>query len=169
MPDKKEREPRYLHIFTEKFTEGQWHVFLVVKMLQIPGDDYYYVMESKAGNRLLMPFRFYVSYGIKPGGIISCLIDKINCSGRIFLEPAHPFFNMGQQYDFTIRAKEELVDRKGRLQTYYTLSVHGNMQYKAIVTDEIALPVPANIRATFIRTRKGILMLSEIEVINNCL
>jgi hypothetical protein len=67
---KMQREARTIHVFTEKFTEGDWHFFYVQKLLQIPGEDNYYLLESKAGNRLLMAAAHYQNYGIRKGGTV---------------------------------------------------------------------------------------------------
>lgn len=168
MPEKNRHQPRTIHIFPEKFTEGEWHYFRVQKILEIPGEDFYYLLESSKGNRMLMPLNFYKYYGIEPGNEIKCRIDKINCSGKIFLEPEHPKLVNDSRYDFMISGKEQFTDRKGRLQTYYSLKLNEGMQANAILNENISLPVPIHIKATLIRIRKGILILSEIEVINNC-
>jgi hypothetical protein len=168
MPEKKRHQARTIHIFTEKFTEGEWHYFRVQKILEIPGEELYFLLESSKGNRMLMPFMLYKNYGIEPGNKIRCRIDKINCSGKIFLEPEHPSLSNGNRYDFTILGKKQSTDRKGRTQTYYSLKLPEGMQAHAMLDDNISLPIPLHIKATLIRIRKGILILSEIEVVNNC-
>jgi hypothetical protein len=168
MPEKNRHQPRTIHIFTEKFTEGEWHFFRVQKILEIPGEEFYYLLESSKGNRMLMPLNFYKHYGIEPGNKIKCRIDKINCSGKIFLEPEHPNLINGRRYDFKISGKEQFTDRKGRPQTYYSSKLPDGMQVHAILDENISLRVPVHIKAKLIRTRKGILILNEIEVVNNC-
>ncbi|MFN8134554.1 MAG: hypothetical protein U0Z17_04750 [Bacteroidales bacterium] len=49
-----------------------------------------------------MPAENFQGYGIHPGDEISCKIDKINCTGRIYLEPRHPYYSEGKIYDFEI-------------------------------------------------------------------
>ena len=117
---------------------------------------------------MLMTLKFYKHYGIEPGNKINCRIDKINCTGKIFLEPEHPNLINGNRYDFMILDKEQFTDRKGRIQTNYSLKLPEGMQAHAILNDNISLEVPVHIKATLIRTRKGILILNNIEVINNC-
>lgn len=165
---KKKREPRSIHIFTEKFSEGEWHQFRVQKMIEIPGEEVYYVLESKAGNRLLMPTKFYQTYNINPGDMILCHVDKINCSGKIYLEPEHPIFQIGQRYDFKLTGKHDLSDRKGRLQSYFSLAGHGEMNVQAMFLDFFKYSYPVYLSAKLVGIRKGILILSDIQVINNC-
>jgi hypothetical protein len=49
-----------------------------------------------------MPAVYYEAYGFKPGDEIVCKIDRINCTGRIFLEPKHPVYNEGIIYTFDV-------------------------------------------------------------------
>lgn len=168
MPEKNRHQPRSICIFTEKFTEGEWHYFRVQKILEIPGEEFYYLLKSSKGNRVLMPLKYYKHYGIEPGNEIKCRIDKINCSAKIFLEPEHPYLTNGNRYDFIISGKNQFTDRKGRTQTCYSLKLPEGIQAKAILNDNISLPVLTHIKATLIRIRKGILILNNIEVVNNC-
>jgi hypothetical protein len=168
MPQKEKRDIRSIYIFTEKFSEGEWHQFRVLKMIQIPGEETYYVLESKAGNRLLMPSKFYKTYCINFDDTIQCHVDKINCSGKIYLEPEHPQYKTGRQYFFKLQGKEEFIDRKGRLQAYYDLTGHDGMKVQAMLEGFPVQSYPVQISAKLVGIRKGILILNEIEVINNC-
>lgn len=164
----KDRKTRSIHIFTENFPEGEWHCFKVLKQIRIPGEDMYYLLESPLGNRLLLTAKYYSSYGIVAGAIIKCIVDKINCSGKIYLEPAHPYYKVGDRYIFQVTGNEQFTDRKGREIT--RLFVKGSQNNEEIATFNAngAPDIAAFISALFIGTRKGVLILKEIEVLNNC-
>lgn len=155
-------------MFTEKFTEGDWHFFYVQKLLQIPGEDYYYLLESKAGNRLLMAAAHYQNYGIRTGNTVQCRVDKISCSGKIYLEPAHPQYQTGKIYDFEIISHSRLTDRKGRIISRYKLTDPEKQIFQASLHTRLELLPHEKIRGLLQRIRKGVLIMSDITVINNC-
>jgi hypothetical protein len=66
------------------------------------GNESYFVMQDPMGYKILMPAHFYTHYGFEPGQTIQCRVDKINCDGRMFLEPLHPYYREGQVYEFEV-------------------------------------------------------------------
>jgi hypothetical protein len=178
MPDKKKditltapsekRNARSIHIFSETFTEGEWHYFEVQKLMQITGEEKYYLLESAQGNRMLMMAEYYDSYGILPGTSIQCIVDKINCSGKMYLEPAHPYYKAGESYLFKVLGNTKFTDRKGRNITRHIVMGPHEQQGNAVIKTEQELPIGTFINAIFAGTRKGVLILKEIEVLNNC-
>ena len=83
-------------------TEGLWYPFRVHKLVQLQDDAWYFVLEDINGLKHFLPAENYQDYRIKPGDEVSCKIDKINCTGRIYLEPRHPYYTEGEIYDFEI-------------------------------------------------------------------
>ena len=65
-------------------------------------NDSFFVMQDPLGYKILMPAHFYPHYGFEPGQTIECRVDKINCDGRMFLEPLHPHYREGQVYEFDV-------------------------------------------------------------------
>jgi hypothetical protein len=59
-------------------------------------------MQDPLGYKILMPAHFYPHYGFEPGQTIECRVDKINCNGRMFLEPLHPHYTEGLVYEFDV-------------------------------------------------------------------
>jgi hypothetical protein len=91
--------PGYASGKTE-LAEGNWYQFRVHNLIQLQDDAWYYVLQDINGLKHFLPAANYQVYGIKPGDEISCKIDKINCTGRIYLEPRHPRYTEGEVYDF---------------------------------------------------------------------
>jgi len=87
--------------------EGEWFLFLIHNLVQLQDDDWYFVLQDVNGLKHFMPAGFYKNYGLKPGDEISCKIDRINCTGRIFLEPRHPVYADGKNYFFDILHKSD--------------------------------------------------------------
>lgn len=84
------------------FSEGNWFPFRVYNCVQLQDGEYYYVLQDINGLKHFLPAQFYKEYRIKTGEEIQCRIDKINCTGRIILEPKHPYYSEGEVYLFTV-------------------------------------------------------------------
>ncbi len=83
-------------------SEGEWFPFKVHNLVKLQDDEWYYVLQDINGLKHFMSAHYYENYGFKPGEEISCKIDRINCTGRIYLEPKHPFYTEGEIYDFEV-------------------------------------------------------------------
>lgn len=91
-----------LHIPNSRLTEGTYYPFTILKVVTLGPGESYFVMRDPLGYKILMPQKFYNAYGFKVGQTIECRVDKINCNGRMFLEPVHPFYREGQVYTFEV-------------------------------------------------------------------
>jgi hypothetical protein len=85
-----------------KFKEGEEYTFSVLKIVEIPDEGTFYLLHHTSGRRLLLQYETYKKYSIEVGGYLECRIDKVNCTGKIFLEPRHPKYIEGNIYVFTI-------------------------------------------------------------------
>lgn len=83
-------------------TEGDWFPFRVHKLVRMQDDAWYYILEDINKMKHFIPAVHYSNYGIRSGDEIPCKIDKINCTGRIHLEPKHPYYNEGEIYVFNL-------------------------------------------------------------------
>ncbi|MCX7697754.1 MAG: hypothetical protein N2Z72_08715 [Bacteroidales bacterium] len=76
---------------------------LICKKIIDTGEQKYYVMEDIVSKKnYLLPFEYYHKYHFQAGQKISATIDKINCSGEIFIEPDHPYYETGKCYWFNL-------------------------------------------------------------------
>lgn len=89
------------------FAEGKWFPFKLHNLVQLQDDTWYFVLKDINEMKHFMPAEHYGSYGFKPGDEISCKIDRINCTGRIYLEPKHPYYNEGEIYSFDLISYSE--------------------------------------------------------------
>lgn len=94
-----------INIPNARLTEGRWYNFRILKVVSLGQDEDWFVMQDPNGYKILLPKRFYADYGFKPGQSVSCRVDKINCNGRMFLEPEHPHYQEGETYDFKLDSK----------------------------------------------------------------
>jgi hypothetical protein len=72
----------------------------IIRILKIPGGISYFVGKDHNGLMHLIPASFYSHYGIRSGDIVRCRLDRINCLGRFFFEPDHPYYRRGGTYHF---------------------------------------------------------------------
>lgn len=85
------------------FIEGQSYPFEIRKIIHIPGSgEKHFVLIGPNKKKYLLKASYYEHYVFKVGRTINCSVDKINCSGQIFLEPEHPYYEPGQRYDFLL-------------------------------------------------------------------
>jgi len=83
-------------------TEGGWFPFRIHKLVHLQDEERYYILEDINGLKHFIPAEYYKMYGFKPGDEIICKIEKLNCTGRMFLEPRHPVYNEGETYSFDL-------------------------------------------------------------------
>ena len=82
------------------YTEGQTYKYMIKNHIDLSKNEKFYVLEDQAGRKQLLNSEYYEKYNFKIGQSINCRLDHINCSGKIFLEPEHPFYMEGKVYDF---------------------------------------------------------------------
>ncbi len=81
-------------------TEGEWFHFKIHNLVQLQDDSWYFVLQDINGMKHFMATENYKSYGFVVGDQILCKIEKVNCTGRVFLEPKHPVYKEGEIYNF---------------------------------------------------------------------
>ncbi len=133
-----------------KLKEGKRYDFLVEKTIRM-GENDYYLLKGPSGGKYLLSQKHYRHYGIKVNGTINCRVDKINCRGEVFLEPANPFYEEGKVYDFKIRGRDVRVNEDGELTPVLLLDdksgneliipINKAGDYDPEKTDHISLPV----------------------------
>lgn len=86
----------------EKLTEGEVYSFRFVKLVNLSDGEDYMVLEDPYGIRHMIAYSYYRNYNIRPGSSVNCRVDKINCTGRVFLEPEHPHYKIGTKGNFEL-------------------------------------------------------------------
>ena len=81
-------------------SEGECFPFKIHNLIQLQDDAWYFVLQDINGMKHFMAAEDYESYGFSVGEKILCKIDRVNCTGRVFLEPKHPIYREGEIYDF---------------------------------------------------------------------
>ncbi|HBF87255.1 MAG TPA: hypothetical protein DDX39_01335 [Bacteroidales bacterium] len=107
--------------------EGKEYLFDVVGEISIENEAVFYILADIFSQKHLLSKKTYRNYSIIVGKAITCKVDKINCQGRIYLEPKHPLYKIGQVCEFTFKQKEVIVNKKGvKKNVLHFSDKHGN-------------------------------------------
>ncbi|MCK9332560.1 MAG: hypothetical protein M0Q19_05200 [Candidatus Cloacimonetes bacterium] len=99
-----------------KLNEGEVYPFQVLKKLTMPEEgDFLQLRHSSSGRRILLSAEHYDKYGIEPGTTIQCKVDRVNCTGKVFLEPLHPLYTEGNTYSFDIIEVDNNEEQPGMM------------------------------------------------------
>lgn len=137
------------------FKEGKWYYFTIVRTIDIPQKGLHYILGHESGKKLLLPAQYYVKYNLKEGATIRCRIDKINCTGQVFLEPEHPIYKPGKYYHFPV--KRIRVSPLSNTSLVDVEDVFGNEV--SVIVPENETVGSASIRLKVINVKKGIPIL----------
>lgn len=140
-----------------KLIEGKYYKFKVLKTVNLPDEGDFYMLRHQSGRRLLLPVEPYNNYCIGSNCTIECRVDKINCSGKVFLEPRHPVYIEGETYDFIVHQ----TSVKG-VTLNDTVTVHDVFNNKIHINWPISSQTPkigANIKLRVDRLKNGVPIL----------
>ncbi len=143
--------------------EGKEYLFLVEKLLKLPDADYFILIDEWE-RKYLLPQVYYQDYPIEAGKYITCNVNKINCNGKIFLEPRHPVYKIGDEDRFEIYQLEQRIKQKSK-EPYYVILARNEKTDKAAVLnytviDGIKLPV--NKLCRVVKIKKAEVMLEIV-------
>ncbi|MCB2219269.1 MAG: hypothetical protein KQI35_02655 [Bacteroidetes bacterium] len=86
-----------------KLEEGHFYDFVVEGWITLPtGEERIKLMDPNRVKHLILS-EPYKKYKLEPGNIIRCRVDHINCTGQVFIEPQHPCYETGRQYQFQFK------------------------------------------------------------------
>jgi hypothetical protein len=112
---------------------GETYNFHVLKKIAIPNDAEYFVLLDEFGSKHLLPAIYYKKYPIKLKEYYQCHVDKINCQGRIFLEPVHPFYLLNKVYEFEVIGIVTIYSHRDFKAKYYKMAgKNGELAYLAV-------------------------------------
>lgn len=141
-------------------SEGEFHKFIIHKCVLAPDNTQQYVLKGPFSKKYLLPKEYYEQYGFEAGQEITCRIDKINCSGRIFLEPEHPIYKVGEIYEFNIDEICEELDKLNNLRKVINVrDLLGNL-IKVYCESYVKVDNPKKISCKVERIKKGKMRLS---------
>ncbi len=87
---------------SHKLQEGSCYRFNYRKKVLLSDENEYMVFEDPFGINHLLPLADYMHYNLVCPSVVTCLVSRINCTGRVFLEPLHPVYRIGTIHSFEI-------------------------------------------------------------------
>jgi hypothetical protein len=133
--------------------EGECHDFRYVKNVTLEDNNKYMIMEDQNGYRYFIEASYYEKYSLTPASVVKCYVDKINCTGRIFLEPEHPVYKRGEVYEFDIHSVND--NEKGKV--VKVSDCYGNIiEVKGLMNSGDNNLLPTRIKGTVDKVKKGI-------------
>ena len=148
-----------------KFSEGEVHQFKVTGYTEIPGtDESFYILENRFGGKHLLKAFNYKHYNLKTDHKIKCKIDKINCSGKIFLEPENPVYKEGKTYEFDLFKIIDQINSVGEKEKAAFVKDQFGIEITCSLPDDLILDHNLKkIKCKVLRIKKGQLFLSYSE------
>jgi hypothetical protein len=143
--------------------EGETYHFLYYKTTVFPDGEEYYILESPFKSKHLLPKKTYAHYNFKLNQEIKCIVDKINCSSRIFLEPEHPVYKINGVYEMTFIRKDSISNSKGIKKDSIILSDKNGYKYTCVPINNLTdKDYTSLIKFRLLRIKKGILYIHII-------
>lgn len=151
-----------------KLIEGKSYSFKIDGIITLPDDKSSFKIVDPNGVSHLLDYSTYLDYGLKPGNFISCRVDKINCTGKIYLEPEHPYYKPGKTYEFSFEHFESLIKTTGEHQQMAVFKDEFAKQVSIPLDDLNSIPIKGQ-KFNFVITRikKGQLFISTPGSIND--
>jgi len=148
--------------------EGQRLSFVITNKVTLPGtDEVNLILLGPDHKKYLLAEQYYGPYNLSVGQTINCSVDKINCSGKIFLEPDHPYYKVGERYNFRvlrITSQENFLGEP--LLSAWVKDLHG-LEWPCPIDNSVEVTAGSGYLSCRVdRIRKGILKLSLPEVTN---
>ncbi|MEZ5196257.1 MAG: hypothetical protein R2764_07635 [Bacteroidales bacterium] len=144
-----------------KLEEGKTYPFIVSDLIEIPGGQKYFKLIDPNHVKHLLDAEPYKKYKIQPGDSIFCRVDKINCTGKIFIEPEHPFYSIQEIYEFPlIRFERNVLNDTGY--AYFKDMLGNEVQFPIEELDDEPIP-GKHYKFRVIRVKRGKIYISQME------
>ena len=129
----------FKHRKQQGLEQGSFYFFKLHKEIKAPEGTPYLVFIGPYNFRHSVPAEFYTSYNLEFGKTYLCKVDKINCTGHIFIEPPHPYYRENESYLFRYVKKIRIKHKSGWEYNYYQFK--GDNEYLALMdADKNELP-----------------------------
>lgn len=152
---------RKQYIPNSRLTQGTVYPFKFLKAISLDGYDEWFVMLDPFGYKILMPAKYYALYGFEAGQHIMCRVDKVNCNGRVFLEPEHPYYKEGYSYAFELVRTVEQASILDQQDAYFTVKDRLGLEWKVPVFDKpCETDHSGHVNCRVVRIKKGKLYLA---------
>ncbi len=141
---------------------GRSYLFTISGHIFLPGTHIgNWVLTGPGKKKYLLEEQHYTHYHLEIGQRIRCHVDKMNCSGKIFLEPQHPYYIARKTYDFPVSRVSEPMHLCGTTHFLVTLKdVDGRDCICMVELPEEAASNLKHLTCRVNRIQKGVLELT---------
>lgn len=148
--------------------EGKYYSFKISGSVILPDGSECYILTDINRVKHLLYKDYYHKYNMKLNQEILCRIDKINCTGKIYIEPEHPFYKLGNSYKFKFSHYTELENSEGIMESLAVLK-NGQDDDIYLAADEIekVLKPGEVLEAIVERLKKGRVYISVGASVND--
>jgi hypothetical protein len=140
-------------LFKKHLVQGRVYSFRIHNKAVLQDNEEYYILEDPFKVRHFIPAKYYIRYNFAVDQIIQCRVDKINCTGRVLLEPVHPYYEKGRAYDFVIREVDRGFDGRTSVIISDVLDNLITIQLKGDANDILKA---GTVRLKIVNIKKGI-------------
>lgn len=116
--------------------EGKYYPFTITGSVILPDGSESYILTDINKVKHLLNKGYYRHYQFKLNQQINCRIDKINCTGKIYIEPEHPYYKLGESYEFRFSRYKSMKSPGGQLEQLAVLK-NGLNEDIYLAADEI--------------------------------
>jgi hypothetical protein len=145
-----------------RIKEGKTYPFRITGITELPDGTEQFVLSDPNRVKHLLEKKWYTLYNFEVGQLIICRIDKINCSGKIYIEPLHPYYKLGKEYDFAVKRIPE-SDKNDNRRLVVFEDIFGNETMLSLVLFSGEIQPGKAVRLKVTRIRNGKVFLSEPE------
>jgi hypothetical protein len=151
----------------QRLIEGNTYHFRIVGIVTGPEGEEYFKLKDPNGVKHLLGREDYRKYPFELNQEIQCKVDRINCTGRIYIEPLHPFYEDGKSYLFPVIRFDEVPNVLNEIEIHAILL--DKLGYEInIPSDDLPSGVNVNdlVEARIIRIKKGRVYVSTDEIVD---
>ncbi len=137
----------------ELFTEGATYSFKILNFVELDAAKFY-VLESEKHTKIMMPYKYYQHYGFEVNQIIQCKVDKISCSAKVYFEPIHPIYKVGETYSFYLES-QKIISEGAIKESVWMIKDSNGGQYRIPSIENFTFEKDKEVRCRLKRVKKG--------------
>ncbi len=142
-----------------KMEVGTVYSFNIIDIIDI-SDEEFYILKDPNEVKHLLPCELYKHYKFEIGQNILCKVDKINCVGKMYLEPENPKYSVNKSYDFNFIEEKSIVNDFGTTERHFIVCDDFDIKHQLWVSaSEIKPKNGQKIKLAVAQIRKGKIML----------
>jgi hypothetical protein len=140
----------------QRLTEGAILSFRIIGIVTSPDGKTFFKLNDPNGVKHLLARDFYEKYNFDIDRDIQCRIDRISCSGKIYIEPLHPVYELNKTYLFPVIRFEQGNNATDTTETHAVLL--DQLGYEITITaDDLPPGIKQGdlVKASVVRIKKG--------------